>query len=81
MKQSTFFQLKSRDFWQGALMAAGTAIAVIIQNSLAAGLLTFNWQQIGMAAVAAVVTYLSKNLLTDDVKVANKIIDKTKSES
>lgn len=77
MNKSTFFKLKSRDFWQGALMATGTAVLVVIQNSLSSGTLTFNWQQIGMAAVAAIVTYLGKNLLTDDVKVANKIIDQS----
>lgn len=81
MNQSTFLKLKSRDFWKGALMAVGTAVLVILQNSLSAGTLTFDWQQIGMAAVAAAGTYIVKNLLTDDVKAAQKIIDKSESET
>lgn len=75
MNQSTFLKLKSRDFWQGALMAVGTSVAVVIQNSLSAGTLTFNFKEIGMAAVAAFGTYIAKNLLTDDVKIANKILN------
>ena len=75
MNQSTFGKLKSRDFWQGALMAVGTSVVVVIQTSLSAGVITFKWQEIGMAAVAAFCTYISKNLLTDDVKVANKILN------
>lgn len=57
------FTLQGRDWIKGALMAALTPALVIIQQSIDAGIWTFNWKAIGMAAIAGGVAYLLKNLL------------------
>jgi membrane protein implicated in regulation of membrane protease activity len=68
------FTLNLQDFLKGLLIAVSTAVLVIIQASLAAGNLTFNWQNIGMAALAAALAYIAKNFLTDNVAVAKKVL-------
>lgn len=64
MKQSNFLSLNWRDFLRGLAMAVLTPAVLIIQQSLEAGNLVFNWKSIGMAAVAGGVAYLVKNILT-----------------
>lgn len=64
MKQSNFFRLNIRDFLRGLAMAVLTPAVLIIQQSLDAGVLVFNWKSIGMAAIAGGAAYLVKNLLT-----------------
>lgn len=68
--------LKTKDFLKGLLISVGTAVLVVIQQSLSAGALTFDWKAIGMAAAGAAVTYLLKNYFTDDVKEAKKTLIK-----
>jgi len=70
------FKLNLRDFLKGALMAILVPVLYVFQTSLDAGTLTFNWKQIVIAAIAGFVSYLIKNLFTDDVKVAKKIVAK-----
>ncbi len=70
------YTLKTRDFLKGALMAILVPTVYIIQTSLDAGVLTFNWKQIAIAAVSGLLAYLIKNFFTDDVKVAKNIIAK-----
>lgn len=71
MEQSKFLSLGFRDFLRGFVMAVLTPVFVIIQQSLDAGILTFNWQSIAMAAVAGALAYITKNVFTkpDDKKV------------
>lgn len=57
------FSLKWRDVVRGFILAVLTPSLLIIQQSLEAGSLTFNWHQIGMAAVAGGGAYLLKNFL------------------
>lgn len=57
------FSLKWRDVVRGFILAVLTPSLLIIQQSLEAGSLTFNWHQIGMAAVAGGGAYLIKNFL------------------
>ena len=57
------FSLKWRDIVRGFILAVLTPSLLIIQQSLEAGSLTFNWHQIGMAAVAGGGAYLIKNFL------------------
>lgn len=61
---SNKFSLDWRDVAKGLLIATLTPAFVIVQSSLDAGSLVFNWKQIGMAAVAGGVAYLAKNFLT-----------------
>lgn len=64
MKQSEFLSLGWRDFFRGLAMAVLTPIMMIVQQSLEAGTLVFNWKSILTAGVAGGVAYLVKNLFT-----------------
>lgn len=57
------FSLEWRDILRGLLMAVLTPAIVIVQQSIENGSFTFNWQQIGMAAVGGGVAYIIKNFL------------------
>ena len=57
-KQGT---LAMSDIVRGLIMAVLTPAILIIQQSLEAGTLTFNWKQIAMASVAGGFAYLVKN--------------------
>jgi hypothetical protein len=57
-KQGT---LSMSDIVRGLIMAVLTPAVLIIQQSLEAGTLTFNWKQIAMASVAGGFAYLVKN--------------------
>ena len=75
------YTLKTRDFLKGALMAVLVPAVYIIQTSLDAGVLTFNWKQIIIAAVSGLLAYLIKNFFTDDIKVAKNIIAKDRLDN
>lgn len=55
------FALNWLDIAKAALMAALTPVLVLIQNSLDAGVFTFNWKNLLMAAIGGFVAYLIKN--------------------
>lgn len=55
------FTLVTRDFLKGLLIAAIAPVVPIIQQSLAAGELKFNWVLIGTTALGAGLAYLAKN--------------------
>ena len=61
------FTIDWRDIAKGLLMAVITPVLFIIQQSLVAGELTFNWKAIGIAAVSGGVAYIIKNFLTPSV--------------
>lgn len=63
------FTLQGRDWLKGLLMAVLTPAIVIIQQTISEGQLTFDWQTIGMAALAGGLAYLSKNLFEPSKKV------------
>jgi len=64
MKTSNMFSLNLSDLAKGLIVAAGGAAIVAIQNSLQAGSLSFNWETIGLTALAAGISYLAKNFFT-----------------
>ena len=64
MKQSEFLSIGTRDFLRGFVMAVLTPVFVIIQQSLDAGILTFNWTSIATASVAGALAYITKNVFT-----------------
>lgn len=66
------FSLKWRDIVRGFILAVLTPALLIVQQSLDAGSLTFNWHQIGMAAIAGGGAYLIKNFL-EPTKVIEKV--------
>ncbi len=75
------YTLKTRDFIKGALMAILVPAIYIIQSSLDAGVLTFNWKQIAIASISGLLAYLIKNFFTDDIKVAKNIIAKDRLDN
>ena len=64
MKTSNLFSLGTQDFLKGLLVDAITPVITIIENSLSAVTITFNWKNIGLTALAAGIAYLSKNFFT-----------------
>ena len=64
MNQSNFLSLNWKDILKGLLMAILTPVVLIIEQSLEAGSITFNWKQIGLAAIAGGFAYLVKNFFT-----------------
>lgn len=64
MKTSNLFSLNWADFAKGLLMAVLTPVVVVIQQSLDAGILTFDWKSIGIGALAGGLAYLVKNFFT-----------------
>ena len=64
MTNSNFLSLNWKDIVKGLLMAVLTPCILIIQQSLDAGNLVFNWKQIGMAAIAGGLAYLVKNFFS-----------------
>lgn len=68
-KQGT---LAWRDIARGFIMAVLTPMVLIIQQSVEAGILTFNWHSIGMASIAGGLAYLVKNFF-EPTKVIEKV--------
>lgn len=68
------YTLSTRDFLKGLIIAVGTSVLVIIENTVTAGSLTFDWKVIAMAAIGSGVAYLLKNWATDDVKSAKSVL-------
>ena len=75
------YTLKTRDLVKGALMAVLVPAIYIIQTSLEAGVLTFNWKQILIASISGLLAYLIKNFFTDDIQVAKNIIAKDRLDN
>lgn len=67
------------DYFKGLLIAAGTSALLVVQQSVDAGHLIFNWKSVSMAAIAGGVSYLLKNLL-EPSKVITITRSATKAE-
>ncbi len=79
--KSTLFTLNWRDFLKGLILAVVVPVLVTIQESLAAGNITFDWKTIGISSLATFIAYILKNFLTDDVKQAQKTIEVAKEKA
>lgn len=64
MKTSPFLSLDWRDLTKGLLVAVISPVFTIMESSIRAGSLTFNWTSIGLTALAATGAYLVKNFIT-----------------
>jgi hypothetical protein len=71
------FSLNLNDWWKGLIMAVGGAVFQIIVDTIQLGSLTFDWQRIGMAALGAIVVYLSKNFFTPSAIVVKDVPKET----
>ena len=65
MKSSSFFSLGWSDLGKGLIMVVLGAVFGVIQGSINAGSFAFNWTDIWHASLAAGITYLAKNILTN----------------
>lgn len=72
--KSTQFSLSSMDLVKGLVMAALVPALVIIQQSVTAGSLIFDWKAIATSAIGGFIAYLLKNFFTDDIAVAQKTL-------
>lgn len=64
MGKSTIYNLNVNDVLKGIIIAIGTPVLLIVQQTLDSGQLSFNWKQISMAAIGGFITYLSKNFFS-----------------
>lgn len=71
MNQSPQFAINWSDVLKGLIMAVGTPVIFIIQQTISSGQLTFNWKQIGMAALSGGVAYLIKNYFSKPAAVSD----------
>ncbi len=80
--KSTRWTLQARDWLKGALVAFGTTALTTLTQSLNSGTMPTVAQLkiAGIAGVSALLVYIVKNLATDDVKVAEKVIIKAKEQ-
>lgn len=66
MKFSDFLKINVFDLSKGLIVAALTAVIVLISDTISAGTWTFNWTHIWQTGVAAAVAYLMKQLVTNN---------------
>jgi hypothetical protein len=64
MKTSNLYAIDFKDGLKGLIVAIGSAAIAIVQQSLQAGVLDFNWKLIGTVALSAGVSYLGKQFFT-----------------
>jgi len=62
---SKLFSLSSEDFLKGLIVAIIGSVLTIIQTSLQAGDLKFDWKAILTTALLAGISYLTKNFFTN----------------
>lgn len=68
MKDSNFLSLGVKDILRGLLIAILTPILVLIQQSIEAGNLVFEWKSLLIAGVGGGLAYLIKNFFTKPVE-------------
>ena len=72
MKQSNFLSLGAKDILKGLLMSVLTPVVVLVQQSIEAGNLVFDWKSLLIAGVGGGLAYLIKNFFTKP-NLANEI--------
>lgn len=76
MNQSPQFAINWNDVLKGLIMAIGTPVLFVIEQTVNSGTVTFNWKEIGMAALAGGITYLTKNFLSKPAAVSDSAVAK-----
>lgn len=64
MKSSPLYSLNKQDLLKGLLMAVLTPAVFIIEQSVNAGSLVFDWKTILMASLGGGISYIIKNFFT-----------------
>lgn len=84
--KSTMWTLKARDWFKGLIIAVGMPVLTLLQQLIPSWTpwLTEHFGQTGglifQGAIAAFTTYMLKQLATDDVKAAEKVITQAKAD-
>lgn len=78
--KSTLFSANTKDVLRGLIIAVLTPVFVIIQQSITAGSLVFDWKSIAIAAIGGFLAYLTKNFFTDSTAAAVKTLEKQNVE-
>lgn len=78
--KSTMFSLNTRDLIRGGLMAILVPVFVIIQQSLTAWTLVFDWKAIAIAAIGGLLAYITKNFFTNDIPAAQKTLTEARQK-
>jgi len=81
VRLSKKFTLQGADWLRALLMAVLTPALVIIQQTVEAGQLKFNWTAIAMASIAGGVAYLLKNFAFEPAKVITTADTNLKAEN
>lgn len=76
MVQSKLFSLNWNDVLKGLLMAVITPAIFLIQQAIQNGGFVFDWQKIGMAAVAGGIAYIIKNFFTPPAATSDSPVAK-----
>lgn len=63
---SKLFNLNANDFAKGLLVAILSPVVTILLQSLDAGSLTFDWKMIAKVGIAAGLSYILKNFITNN---------------
>lgn len=66
MKDSGFLKLQWQDFAKGLIIAVLGAVIAIVQTSIEAGNLHFDWAAMGKTALLTGIAYIVKNLFTNN---------------
>lgn len=69
------YTLKLRDWIKAAIMAIGAPVLTFLLDSLNAENFVFNWSKLATVAASAGIVYILKNFFTDDMIVAQKVIE------
>jgi hypothetical protein len=69
------YSLKLRDWLKAAIMAIGAPVLTFLLDSLNAENFVFNWGKLATVAASAGIVYILKNFFTDDMVVAQKVIE------
>jgi hypothetical protein len=62
---SQLFKINIEDLAKGLILSVLTSVVTVIYNTVNAGSLTFDWQNIGVTAITSALAYLLKNYLTN----------------
>jgi len=65
--ESKLLQLDFKDLFNGVLIAVLTSVLAVVQTSLEAGVLAFDWAQILNAAILGAGAYILKKLSTNNM--------------
>jgi hypothetical protein len=80
MKDSKFLSLGFKDVLKGLLIAVLTPVFVVVQQSVAKGTLSVDWEVLSVAAIGGALAYLAKNFFTPSQSIVGENVPVIKDE-